>query len=295
MTATPPPPVRARARVRDGLTLALIRGLMLLPMGLRFRMAGWVGRVVMGRLLGGWKRVARAVRFYCPDLPEAEVKRISMAVPGNLARLIIEVLSARELGPLMATAPIEGPGLDALKAAQEQGRPALLISGHFGNYDAVRLALLAQDLGVGGFYKEFSSPAFNRLYLDAVSATGQPVFSDTFKGQKDLLRFLRKGGMIGILIDLDRPNGVMLDFLGRPTRTVLSVAEMALRHDALLVPAYGVRTAGKPGFRVVLEAPVPHGEPAAMTQALNDSFAAQVRQHPEQWVWWHNRRKKTHP
>lgn len=273
----------------------MIRTLLALPLARRIRLAGWFGRVVLGRVLGGWKRVARGVRRIRPDLPESEVERIARAVPGNLARLIIEVLSARDMAPLLAGAPIEGPGLRALEEAHRQGRPALLVSGHFGNYDAVRLALLARGLGVGGFYKEFSTPAANQLYLDAVSDSGQPVFANTFRGQKELLRFLRKGGMIGILIDLDRENGVMLDFMGQPTRTVLSVAEMALRHNALLVPAYGIRTDTAPGFRIVIEAPVPPGDPAVMTQALNDSFAARVRAHPEQWVWWHNRHKRTHP
>ncbi|GAB4269045.1 MAG: lysophospholipid acyltransferase family protein [Pararhodobacter sp.] len=284
-----------RARLRDGATLFLIRTLMRLPLTQRAELAGWIGRTVLGRLFGVSDKVAEAVRHFLPDLPDSEVRRIAHAVPGNLTRLIIEVLSAREMAERLTDAPIEGPGYAALVAAHEAGRPALLISGHFGNYDAVRLALLARGLGIGGFYKEFASEAANRIYLDAVSASGQPVFSDTFQGQKQLIRFLRGGGMVGILIDLDRPHGVMLDFLGQPTRTVLSIAEMALRHDALLVPAYGIRTPDAPGFRIVLEAPVPHSDPETMTQALNDSFAAQVRAHPEQWVWWHNRRKKSHP
>ena len=45
-------------------------------------------------------------------------------------------------------------------------------------------------------------------------------------------------------------------------------------------------------FRVVLEAPVPHGTPEAMTQALNDSLEAQVRAAMEQWLWVHRRWKR---
>ena len=138
-------------------------------------------------------------------------------------------------------------------------------------------------------------PAINDLYLRSATASGAPMFPDTGEGLRGVVRFLRGGGMLGILIDLDRPQGVMLDFLGQPTRTVLSLAEMALKYDAVLVPIWGIRTPGKPGFRVQVDAPVPPSDPRTMTQALNDAFAAQVRQHPEQWVWWHNRRKATHP
>ena len=230
-----------------------------------------------------------------PDLPADEARRIAAQVPGNLARMITEILSADDLAALAATLPLEGPGLAALQAARDTGRPAILVSGHFGNYDAWRLALIAQGYNVGGYFKELGNDALNAHYVRAVTASGQPMFPNTGDGRKALIRFLRAGGMLGILIDLDRPQGVAVDFLGKPTRTVLSMAEMALKYDAVLVPIYGIRTPAAPGFRVWIDDAIPASDPLTMTQALNASFGAQVRAHPAQWVWWHNRRKKTHP
>ena len=66
---------------------------------------------------------------------------------------------------------------------------------------------------------------------------------------------------------------------------------MALKYDAPLVPVYGLRQPDGLSFRVIVEAPVPPGDPMAMTQALNDSLAALVRRHPEQWFWIHRRWK----
>jgi KDO2-lipid IV(A) lauroyltransferase len=42
---------------------------------------------------------------------------------------------------------------------------------------------------------------------------------------------------------------------------------------------------------MVIEAPIPHDTPEAMTQALNDSLEAQVRAHMDQWLWTHRRWK----
>jgi len=291
MTSADAPP---RETLRDRVTLALVGALMWLPFRARVRLAGAIGRA-SGRFTAIRPRVAAAVRHFLPDLPEPEVARIAAEVPGNLARMIVEVLSAHDLAALAATLPIEGPGLAALDAAQAEGRPAILVSAHFGNYDAWRLALIHRGYTIGGYYKELGSPATNRRYVEAVSASGQPMFPDTGEGLRGVVKLLRAGGMLGILIDLDRPTGVLLDFLGQPTRTVLSMAELALRYDALLVPVWGIRTPGRPGFRVQVDAPVPPSDPETMTQALNDAFATQVRAHPEQWVWWHNRRKRSHP
>jgi KDO2-lipid IV(A) lauroyltransferase len=50
-------------------------------------------------------------------------------------------------------------------------------------------------------------------------------------------------------------------FLGHPAPTSLSAAEMALKHDALLVPIYGLRLRDGFEFEMRIEAPIPHSDP----------------------------------
>ena len=85
-------------------------------------------------------------------------------------------------------------------------------------------------------------------------------------------------GMVGVVLDQSMGDGAMLKFFGQDALTSLSPAEMALRYDALIIPTYGIRRADG-GFDMVIEAPIPHSTPEAMTQALNDSLEAQVRAH----------------
>lgn len=291
MTASPPP---ARPRARDRWIGVALTALLALPYGWRVRLAGALGGAV-ARLGPLPRKIARAVRHFRPDLPEAEVRRISRAVPGNLARMGIEIFSGAEFAARAPTYPIGGAGLAALDQAHAQGRPVVLVTAHFGNYDAWRAALIARGFNVGGYFKEMSGLELNSRYVAAIEAIGTPLFPTGREGVAGMVRFLRAGGMLGILVDLDRPNGVMLDFLGRPTRTVLSMAEMALRYDALLVPVWGIRQPDGLSFRIQVDAPVPHSDPVTMTQALNDRLGAVVRDYPEQWLWWHNRRKAGHP
>jgi KDO2-lipid IV(A) lauroyltransferase len=44
-------------------------------------------------------------------------------------------------------------------------------------------------------------------------------------------------------------------------------------------------------FQIIVEAPIPHGTPESMTQALNDSLESIVRQNIDQWFWIHRRWK----
>ena len=88
-----------------------------------------------------------------------------------------------------------------------------------------------------------------------------------------------------LLFDQHVMHAPILDFMGEPARTALSAAELALRYDALLIPFYGIRQPDGLSFQTLLEAPVPHSDAQTMTQAINDSLAAQVAKRPEQWFW----------
>ncbi len=84
-----------------------------------------------------------------PDLPEAEVTRLMRAVPNNVGRTIIEMYSGEEF-----VARADAPPPDRRRASTAwprraaAKRPVIIVSGHFGNYDAARAALIARGLPV---------------------------------------------------------------------------------------------------------------------------------------------------
>lgn len=292
----PAKPATTGERWRDWLVDRLARGLIgalgWLPYERRVPVAGWVfSRAVAP--LAGWRRRIRAnLALVCPDLPEAEVRRLCRVVPDNIGRVLVELFSPEEFAVRVVTRmTVTGPGLAALEEAKAAGRPALLVSGHFGNFNAARLGLAAQGYPVGALYRPMGNPYFDEYYVRAMLAVSEPLFSRSKRGMAEMLRFLRKGGMVAILIDQSISSGVDLTFFGRRARTAISAAELALRYDALMVPGYATRRANGIDFDLVVEAPIPHGDPVAMTQALNDSLEAAVRRNMDQWFWIHRRWK----
>ena len=278
--------------VSDRMIRALLWLLMRVPYDRRVVLAGWLSAHVLAPIAGYRRRIRHNLALIMPDLPESEVRRMQRKVPENLGRTLIELYSGPEFAARAARATVPGEGLPALDAAHAEGRPVLLVTGHIGNYDAVRAALLARGFKVGGLYRPMNNRYFNDHYVEAISRIGKPLFPRGRHGLSDMVRFLRSGGMLGIVIDQYMRAGVELDFMGHPALTALSAAEMALRYDALVVPTYGIRQPNGLDFDLVFEAPIPSGTPEAMTQALNDSLAAQVRLHPDQWLWTHRRWKK---
>lgn len=270
---------------------AIVGLALLLPYRYRVPLAGWIVSRLVSPVAGYSRRVRENLAHVCPDLSKAEVERLVREVPDNAGRTLIEIFSGKGFTERFAHAPLTGPGVAALTEAHDTGRPVVLITGHFGNYDAPRAALIAAGFNVGALYREMNNGYFNPYYVDAISTVGEPVFPRGRKGLSGLVRFLRGGGMAGFLVDQYMSNGSDLTFFGKLAPTALSAAELALKYDALVMPVYGIRQDNGLDFEVLCENPIPPSTPEKMTQAMNDSLEALVRQHMNQWFWIHRRWK----
>ncbi len=281
-----------RLWIEDRAGAAIIGAVKLLPYRWRVPTMGWFSRTFLGPLAIN-HRVRTNLRYVFPDLPKAEVKRICREVADNFGRSLIELHSGPEFARFAATFTPRGPGLAALDQAHAEGRPVILVSAHFGNYDAWRANLSARGFKVGGLYKPLSNPATNRRYVATIESIARPLFPRGAEGLSDMIRFLRSGGMLGLLGDQYMAHGELVDFLGKPAWTATSAAKMALKYNALLVPLYATRNPDGLTFTIEVEAPIPHSDALTMTRALNDSASARVRATPGQWFWPHWRWKNT--
>ena len=256
-----------------------------MPYRWRVPFLGWIMARVIGPAAGFLRRAEGHVAFALPHLPHAEQRRIARASLDNAGRTLIENYSTRELLARQKGAGISGDGLAQLEAAVDRGQPVILVTGHFGNYEAVRAALLGRGHDVGGLYRDMSNPYFNAHYVRTMYDLGGPVFAQGRKGTAGFVRHLKGGGQLVLLFDQHVFDAPVLDFLGHPAHTAISAAELALRFDALLIPFYGIRGPDGLSFDCVLEEPIPHSDPLTMTQAMNDSIGARIRAHPGQWLW----------
>lgn len=290
----------ARSRARqavDFLSDRVLRGLIALalrlPYGLRLRLMGWLMRHVLAPLAGYRGRALANLAFVFPQMPAPRRRAIAASLAENVGRSLIENYSTADFLARMAQIAPQGPGLAALEKAQAEGRPVLLVTGHYGNYEAARAALVARGYRIGGLYRPMKNAGFNSHYKRTMEAFGGPVFAQGRKGTGGFVRHLKAGGMLVLLFDQDVRGEPVLDFLGKPARTPVSSAELALRYGADLIPFYATRNADGESFTIEIDAPIPHSTPEAMMQALNDGLARRVTAHPAQWFWYHNRWKAT--
>lgn len=277
--------------VQNLAAMGLLGALRLLPYATRIRLSGWMMRRVIGPLAGYRQRVRDNLALIWPDLPLTRVATLTEAVLDNVGRTLAELYSPTDFKANVAGSALLGEGLDQVMEAQRAGRGVILVSGHFGNHDIARAVLASRGMPVGALYRPQRNPYFDRHFAATIRAISEPLFARGRRGLSELVTHLRRGGMLGMLIDQHMSHGAPLTFLGHRALTALSAADLALKYNCLLVPVYGIRHADGLHFDLVVEPAIPHSTAREMTQALNNSLEAQVRAHPGQWFWVHRRWK----
>ncbi|SEK25677.1 KDO2-lipid IV(A) lauroyltransferase [Roseovarius azorensis] len=263
----------------------------LLPYRWRIPFMGWLAAHVVAPIAGYDKRVRENLAHVLPDLPGPEVRRLMRAVPDNAGRNMAELYSTADFIARTRPSRVYGPGLEAIRAAQAEGRPIIFVTGHFGSFNAARIAMIEQGFDMGVFYRRMHNRWFNKRYTVAMGALSQPMFEQGRRGMMQMVKHLRGGGVLAILTDLNAHDGVPLDFFGKPALSPLATAELALKFDAPLVPTWGIRKSNGLDFEILVEEPVPPTDPVTMTQEVNDRLEAQVRERMDQWFWIHRRWK----
>ncbi len=270
---------------------SLLLGMKLFPYERRVGVSGKTMEKLIAPLTDMNQRVHQNLKLIFPDMSHELREKISQGVINNFGRLFCENYSGKEFTNRAHLYSTKGPGFEELSNAQEEKQPVFLVSGHFGNFEAVRAYLTMKGFLVSGVYQPMRNTFFNKHYVKNIKKKGAPLFSTKRKGTLKMIRHLKKGGIVSLLNDQYSNQGEEVEFLGVPTKTRVGVGQLAIRYNALVIPCYGIRKEDGLNFEIVLEAAIPLTDPKTVTQELNHSLESMVLNYPEQWYWIHRRWK----
>ncbi len=289
-----PRPTKFRRRAVAALLRALLSVALRLPYRARMGFASAVMRLAVTLTPNLRRRVNGNLALVLPELPAPARRRVGRELADNFGRTSMEILSNPEFHDSgYWIAPEPGPGVDAILAASRSGRGAVLVTGHFGQWEAGRAWMRAEGVNCAGVYRPMKDPELNALYLGNLEFGGRPIFATDRRAVRGMVTHVARGGIVAILTDQYRRKAPELDFIGHPAPTALLPAELAVKFGVPLIPIYGIRQPDGLHVQVVVEPPIPPATAEAMMQAVNDSLAAQVRAEPGQYYWLHRRWVKT--
>src|SRR5262249_27840171 len=150
--------------------------------------------------------------------------------------------------------------------------------------------------------RRIDNPKIEALVDEFRTARGNRTI-DKKLAAREMVRILRNGEMMGILVDLNALDreAIFVDFFDVKAATTFVVAKLAVRTGAAIIPIFSPWSEAQQRFMVEVGAPLkfePTGEEEEdtrrATQLLTKVVEDWVRRYPDQWLWVH-RRWKTRP
>lgn len=236
-----------------------------------------------------------------PDRSAAEREAILTGVWDNLARTMAELPIIRELTLRDPADPLRGlsdrvefVGREHAEAVIASGKVGIAFMAHLGNWEVLPSAVASIGVRLATLYRV----PRNTYVMDTLGRWRGDLVTLVPSGPGAALRIARElkaGVHFCMMSDQRMPGGPVVPFFGRPAASNPIVARMARQFHA---PILGVRCIRLPGsrFRVELTPPldVPRDATGKVdvdgaTAAINAVIERWVREHPEQWLWLHNR------
>jgi len=251
---------------------------------LSFPLASGLGRSLgsLAWALDGRHRdvAVRNLAIAFPGMCEARRKQLAQRAFQQAGRTAVEMLWSPSLNDTTLAQIASFEGKEHLDEALERGRGALLTSAHFGNWELMGAALAHLGVPISGIARRIDDPDVEDVLYRLRTGAGSRVIykQDAVRGA---LRALRDGEVVAVLVDQNTlaDQAAFVPFFGRQAATTRLTAQ--LEQDR---------------YRFVFEPLEVSDDASSEDDAVNQLTAAftrqierRVRQHPEAWLWIHDR------
>ena len=265
----------------------------LLPLEVASYLGGAALRL-LGPLSGAHKTAARNLRIAFPNLDKAEHDRLLVAQWENLGRLTAEFQLMDRLTPEKGRVEIVGG--ERFRALAASGEPAVLISGHFSNWEVMAAVIVHLGVRCDVTYRAANNPYIDARIIESRRRYGVTLMAAKGEtGSREVIQAMKDGVSVALLNDQKFNKGIAAPFFGVIAHTAPGPTRLALKFGCQMLPMCVERTKGA-RFRVTiydsLTPPKTDNRTADIEEGVrrvNAFIEARVREHPEQWFWTHKR------
>lgn len=234
-------------------------------------------------------RIRSNLRLAFPERSGTEIDALTKSIWRNFGAVLAEL-------PHFGRMTVNGPSpsvhveLDpAARPVVESRQPAIYVSAHLGNWEAVAFTIAKLGIPLTVVYGPQRNPA-----LDALLHAQRQVLGCRLVAKENAIRELvgavRGGRSVGLLADQRVDTGAAVPFFGVNAPTTTSPAWLALKLRCPLVPVQ-IERLGNARFRAIFHRPIAADSAASddenilqITTDLNRLFETWIRDRPEQWL-----------
>jgi KDO2-lipid IV(A) lauroyltransferase len=248
------------------------------------------------------RNIARInLKIAFPGLSEGERNRIARTSFQNAAMNLLEVSRLPSLTRTNISSLVEydeKQGLNNYRAAQAKRKGILYLTGHFSSWELLPTAHALHGHPLTFITRPLDNLPLERHLLRIRESKGNQAIGKK-NSARQILRTLKSGGSVGILMDQNTSlqEGMFVDFFGLPAATSTSVALLALRTDAPILPGY-LTPFRKGRYKIKFLPPIEvirtgdrNRDLEVNTRKINEVLEGIIREQPESWLWGHKRWK----
>lgn len=186
------------------------------------------------------------------------------------------------------------------KEIHDEANGCIFVTPHLGNWELLPYVSALIGIPLAIVIRPLDNPLLERAILSSRIASGQ-IMIPKKNAVIVLERMLRHGKSIGILPDQSTSRGLRVDFFGRKATATPVPALLAIGHRRPVVVVAACRTDDPYYFEGYVSDPIrpeanEKGEQAEIvriTREINVEMEKIIRKYPEQYLWMHNRWKKS--
>ena len=267
------------------------------PRSLAMFIGSLVGLASWQLLLKERHKVNRHLSIAFPnELTPSQRRTIGRAFFINSGKNLADVIRfsghyACEIKPI-----VEIEGFEHFEAAYNRGKGLIGITGHIGNFELLAVHMAGKGFKIAAIGREMYDRRLDELLINNRRVLGVTNISTT-DSPRVLLRWLKQGGAVGVLIDNDshRVRSMHIPAFGRLSNTPIGQTIIAMKSGAALVPMACLRTSDD-RYKIVVKPEVTIDHSATKQEQIYQAtlkctkeLEEIVKAHPCQWAWNHNR------
>jgi KDO2-lipid IV(A) lauroyltransferase len=198
---------------------------------------------------------------------------------------------------------MEIKGASHLVKSIEDGRGAIIVMGHFGNFVLVRYLTNLVSTQKAAIIRKLDNP-YLEDFIGSIFKAHNAIIIRPEGAIKKMHRLLLKNATVLTLADQKAGgnprvgrHGVVVDFFGIPSQTHITAPALSRRTGASVIPVFVIRR-GPGKYRIEINKPLELvytedeiSDIKKNTQKLNEIFEGYIRKYPQHWFWVHRRWK----
>lgn len=266
-----------------------------LPAKAADRLGAFLGRFAMFAAKKQRERTISNLTLCFPEWDDTRVRQVARQVFEHFGRTTMRFLRGFKSKPSDIGRVTREEGFEHLEAALAKGKGALVITAHFGNWEWAGLFLHYKGYQVSAIARDANDQRTTNLVNKIRAQEGVEIFPRG-SAARPVLRSLAANRIVMILPDQNHDE-LYVPFFGFPAGTVAGPAVLHLRSGAPLLTCFCFEneTGGYTVRISPIEIPPLVGErmedSVRIMTEVNAAIERIIREHPEQWLWMHDRWK----